>query len=178
MAVLQHAPGQKLNVVVFNKVLFYFDLIALRDLGETVTKGAFIALKNGPVVAKYDTRLLRTLADEQLAQWTTEGYAKPVVVQNELRSFAALSRDQLALVPEVMTSVSKLSSTEASDFSHLNPGWRLAFRRGAQAGRPPQPINMLIALQQLADQDPWLDEPLDEQTKLAAERSRTASRAF
>lgn len=178
MALLQAAPESKLNVVVLNKAMFYLDLVALRDLGSTVTGSAYLGLKNGPVVAKYDTRLLRTLQDEGLARWVDNGMARPVVVVSPLVTFKALTASQQRLVPLVIKSLSRLSSTAASDLSHQNPGWQIAYRDGLERGRPPQPINMLIAMQQLADRDPWLTEELDSQTLRIAARGRSASRTF
>lgn len=178
MALLQAAPESKLNVVVLNKAMFYLDLVALRDLGSTVTGSAYLGLKNGPVVAKYDTRLLRTLQDEGLARWVDDGMARPVVVVSPLVTFKALTAGQQRLVPLVIKGLSRLSSTAASDLSHQNPGWQIAYRDGLERGRPPQPINMLIAMQQLADRDPWLTEELDSQTLQIAARGRSASRTF
>jgi hypothetical protein len=178
MALLQEAPDQRLNVVLLNKAMFYLDLVALRDLGRTVSGCAYLGLKNGPVVAKYDTRLLRTLEDEGVARWLDDGMAKPVVVVSPLVTFKVLSEPQRALVPSIVKGISKMSSTAASDFSHANPGWQLAYRDGLERGRPAQPINMLIAMQQLADRDPWLAEDLDPQTLQIAAGARSASRTF
>ncbi len=60
---------------------------------------------------------------------------------------------------------SKLTSEAAYDYSHLNPGWSIAWQdSGAwqSAGKSGKlfPINMMIALQQIVEDDPWTSEPL------------------
>ena len=60
-AILNAAPEHRLNAVVLNKALFYLDLASLRDRGEPVTHNSYIALQNGPVVAKYQQRLIEQL---------------------------------------------------------------------------------------------------------------------
>lgn len=76
-AALIAAPENSLKVVVLNKVLFYVDLAALRDRGETVTRNTYIGLQNGPVVAHYDKRLVAGLEEqgvaEQRSQWNGSG---------------------------------------------------------------------------------------------------------
>lgn len=63
-AVLHAAPDRSLNAVVLNKALFYLDLASLRDRGETITHNSYIALQNGPVVAKYPQRLIKPLEEQ------------------------------------------------------------------------------------------------------------------
>ena len=51
------------------------------------------------------------------------------------------------------------TSRQASDYSHENPGWRLAWNEFRRSGKP-CPINMRVALQQIVEDDPWMDWPL------------------
>jgi len=81
-AVLHAAPGHSLNAVVLNKVLFYIDLATLRDRGETLTQNPYVALQNGPVIAKYQNRLIDRINElgiaRQISQW--DG-SKPIVLE-------------------------------------------------------------------------------------------------
>ncbi|MEZ6062610.1 MAG: Panacea domain-containing protein [Planctomycetaceae bacterium] len=168
-AVLNAAPGHRLNTVVLNKTLFYLDLAALRDRAETLTGNAYIALQQGPVVAKYDQRLIGELETRRLAKQVSEwDGSKPVLLESCVEHFQFIDADALILVSAVTSYFAGLSSRQASDFSHENPGWQHAwdsFRRT----RKPTPINMLIALQQIVEDDPWMDLPLpDDDAILAA----------
>ena len=51
------------------------------------------------------------------------------------------------------------ASRQASDFSHENSGWQLAWDTYGRTGKPTA-VNMRIALQQIVEDDPWIDLPL------------------
>lgn len=159
---LDRAPGRRLKLVPLNKGLFYLDLCALRDLGYTFTKATYLALPFGPVVADYPKRLVRTLEDRGIArseQGPAEELAKPMVLlaAPQLAYADEYVREKAA---EIFESVGKMSSGRASDFSHKNPGWKLAYKAGLGSGKKAMPINMAIAMQQIVDSDPWLVQPL------------------
>jgi hypothetical protein len=63
-AVLLEGAGRTLLTTPLNKALFYLDLTALLELGSTITKATFVALKAGPVVESYSQRLLAPLEHE------------------------------------------------------------------------------------------------------------------
>ena len=173
-AVLGAVPERELNAVVLNKALFYLDLIALRDLGRDVTGSAYVALHQGPVVAKYKQRLISALESAGVAEQVQVGRAKPIRLKALPESTEPLAPDELRLVDEVASFVGKLTSTKASDLSHENPGWQIAYSAGQGQGSPPLPIDMLIAMQQVLDDDPWLSEDIDDETRAVAERSSSA----
>ncbi len=158
-AILRCAPNNELNIVVLNKALFYVDLVSLRDYGNTLTENTYIALENGPVVAKYQQRLVKPLAEariaEQVDRW--DG-AKPLVLIDPQEPAEFLS-PHLDTIHRVTEHFSKLTSEAASDYSHLNPGWSIAWQSSGKSGKP-FPINMMIALQQIIEDDPWTSEPL------------------
>jgi len=158
-AILDEIESKQLNIVVLNKALFYLDLYALRDLGETVTGAQFVALKNGPVVASYKTRLVAALRDHGVAEQYLEysGYGKPVKLIDSDKA-EPLKNSEHRLVRDIAASFSGTTSAMAVDYSHHNPGWIAAKRKGVGT-----PINMLLAMQQLAHDDPWLDEELTEE---------------
>ena len=166
MAILE-AAGGPLNIVVLNKALFYLDLYALRDHGQTVTGQAYVALPMGPVVAKYDKRLVGELEKRGLAEQFALGKAKPVQVTTPLGSFPHLSADEVALAREIGTVAADATSWGVSEFSHDNAGWRIAFEGGLGGpNKRPKLVDMNIALQQLVeeDDDPWMSEPVGERS--------------
>lgn len=161
---LQAAPKNRLNAVTLNKALFYLDLVALRDKGHTVTHNSYIALRHGPVVAKYDKRLIRELEKhgiaKQLEEW--DG-SKPIVHLDPSRK-SSMDGDTVLMAFKIGRVFSGMSSTRASEFSHENPGWEIAWAEGMETGRP-MPIDLRIAMQQIIQDDAWLEEPLADEEK-------------
>ncbi len=51
------------------------------------------------------------------------------------------------------------TSTSASEFSHKNPGWQIAWNQYLRNGKPIA-INLRIAMQQIIERDPWMETPL------------------
>jgi hypothetical protein len=181
MALLQASPKQRLNIVVLNKALFYLDLHALRDLGRTVTDQEYVALPQGPVVDSYREILIKPLVEGGLAeqlQLPAGSYtAKPIRVKQPIARFVYLSEQEQQLAKHVSTGfLNSFISAAISAFSHDNPGWRAANRR-SEKGRPPVKIDMLLALQQLGDDDDvaWLNEPLDADTMAICNEASSAT---
>lgn len=164
MALLQATSTGKLNIVALNKALFYMDLAALRDLGHTVTGQKYIALPQGPVVAAYDRKLVRDLKNAGLAEQVQDGRAKPMVVRHRIETFQHLAPFELELARSIGAFIGNYTSTFLSTYSHMNPGWQLA-RAAHVEGAPGKEIDLLVAMQQLAQDDEdetWIDEPVDE----------------
>ena len=59
------------------------------------------------------------------------------------------------------------SSRQASDYSHENPGWKRAWIESQRTGKP-SAVNMLVAMQQIIEADPWMEVPLIDDDKLLA----------
>ena len=172
-ALLSGAEGGRLNAVNLNKALFYLDLASLRDFGHPFSYATFLALHQGPVVAKYKTRLIQALADEDIAVQEQEADSKPIRLKNVPASFHYIAAGTLALAERIGKWFSEKTSSSASDFSHQNPGWKLAYDDGLGVGKQPTRINPFIAMQQILDDDPWLhaDHKLDRAAIEAADRS-------
>lgn len=167
-AILTVAPGQRLNAVVLNKALFYLDLAALRDRGQTVTGNAYLALPNGPVVARYPQRLIAELTRRGLGRQTSEwNGARPVQLHSPVTQFRYLDAEALSLVSAVTSFFASTTSGQASDYSHENPGWLQARSEVLRTGRPVA-IDLRIALQQIIEDDPWMDSPLTDDDELLA----------
>ncbi|MDZ4848413.1 MAG: Panacea domain-containing protein [Pirellulaceae bacterium] len=167
-AALHAAPNRSLNAVVLNKVLFYLDLASLRDRGETITHNAYIALQNGPVVARYQQRLINLLDEKglarQISQW--DG-SKPIVLENCPAHFEFLDSDAMITISDVTGFFADATSRIASDFSHKNPGWQLAWNHYLREGNAAA-VNMRIAMQQIVESDPWMQVPLSGDDEILA----------
>ncbi len=157
---LESAPEHRLNAVVLNKVLFYADLVWLRDHGETLTKNAYIALQQGPVVAKYPQRLIGELERLGVARQEDEwDGSKPVTLIKSAGITRFVGEEARGVIRRVTGFLASRTSRQVSDFSHENPGWAIAWAEYHRTGRP-SPVDMAVAMQQLLEDDPWMDEPL------------------
>lgn len=172
-AVLHAAPGQRLNAVVLNKVLFYLDLATLRDHGQSVTNNSYIALQNGPVIAKYSRRLIGKLEQLGIARQDSRwDGSKPIVLEKRPEHFGYLTPDVMLLVSDVTEFFADSTSKSASDFSHKNAGWQIAWNQYRKSGKPVA-INPRIAMQQIIESDPWMEIPsvIDEDVLAAADQA-------
>ena len=168
-AILAAAPSRRMNTVVLNKALFYLDLAALRDFGEVVTQNTFIALEQGPVVAQYQKRLIKPLEEAGIAVQEEHGMAKPICLKREFQHRVFMDEPLLDLAGKIARWLAPQTSSRVSELSHENPGWKLAYEQGWEREGKPRSINLLIAMQQIVDKDPWLAEPLNPREVEAAE---------
>jgi hypothetical protein len=150
-------------------VLFYLDLECLLETGETATKNTYVALEHGPVIAQYQKRLIGALEAEGLArQEQGEFDTMPVRLLDDRRM---PPRSYAAIAKRLAETIGAMTATEASELSHDNPGWKLAWE-GRGPNDQPKPINMLIAMQELAEgDDPWLTKPLTSGERAAVEKA-------
>lgn len=188
MAVLQAAPERQLKIVVLNKALFYLDLLALRDLGETITGEEYVALPQGPVVDNYRTTLVNALTKSGYAEQlhlvsSPVGHlAKPIRALKTLEHFKHLSPTEQRLAQKMGTTFTAFGSIAVSNLSHMNPGWLIA-RGNLVDGQPAPKINMLIALQQLHEDDEdesdtWLTDPMGPEILDVCERAHLATKSW
>jgi hypothetical protein len=161
VALLEAAPGHRMQITNLNKALFYLDLAALRDVGHTVTAEKYVALKQGPVLDGYKDTLIPMLEHLGLAGQDDVGLGKPVVLKGQLGSFYHMDDYLRVLAAKVASFVASHRATDISDLSHENPGWIVAAERGINSGRAAATINMRVAMQQIIDRDPWLNEHED-----------------
>lgn len=159
-AILNAAPDHRLNAVVLNKTLFYLDLASLRDRGETLTGNPYIALQQGPVVAKYQERLIAQLESRGIARQVDEwDGSKPILLKVVPSGSRFLDASAKTLLSRVTAFFANQTSRQASEYSHDNPGWLLAWAEYQRSKRPCV-IDMRVAMQQVIQDDPWMDEPL------------------
>lgn len=81
--------------------------------------------------------------------------------------FQYVDADTLILASKVTSFFASATSRQASDYSHENPGWELAWNEFQRTKRPTV-VNMRIALQQIIEDDPWMDTPLLNDDELLA----------
>ena len=71
------------------------------------------------------------------------------------------------MASRVTTSLARKTSGWASDYSHKNPGWQLAWD-DFLGSKKPCVIDMRVAMQQIIEDDPWMDEPMVNEDEMLA----------
>lgn len=159
---LLEGAGGSLPITSLNKALFYLDLRWMLTHGRTITGSTYLGLPAGPVVAKYDKRVIGALEDAGVAQQdeSEDGLTKPMCL-TLVPPYVALTQEQRDVAGRIGRWAAERKPSALSAYSHGNDGWKLAWDQGLGAQRPAQKIDLRIALQQLADADDWLGEEPD-----------------
>ena len=164
---LEHAKEHRLNAVCLNKALFYLDLVSMRDTGLPVTFAPFVAIHNGPVVAKYDSKLIGELEKAGIAEQEEDGKAKPIRLKSPVSHRRFVHESLVPAIKRISEEFSGNVSNKASEMSHKNLGWQMAYNAGLKAKSQALSINMQIAMQQIIDSDPWLTTTLSDEEEAA-----------
>src|SRR5438105_3859545 len=158
-ALVLEGAGGTLFVTSLNKALFYADLQAIIETGKPITGTTYVALPAGPVVAKYRQRLVAALEEAGLAEQDDTGdVGKPLyLIAQPVRKL--VTEEHARILRDAAAWAKAQSASQLSDYSHDNPGWKAAWDAGLGAKAHAQPINLRIAVQQLLDDDPWMNAP-------------------
>lgn len=150
------------------KALFYLDIESLLETGKTATNETYVALKAGPVVQDYPTKLIQALEESKLAlQEDDNPDYKPVVLLHGVkRKF--LSEVQMKILRKIAQWAKTETATAVSVFSHDNPGWVAAWKDGAGKG---DEIDLRLAMQQLVDDDPWMTQAWTDEEKALLDKA-------
>lgn len=143
--VLAGSPGKQLTVPALLDALFFLDLESLRDCGRTITNATYLATNDGAVVRDYERILLETMIAAGIVTLEYDDESKKVLLSNLLENFSHLQPGEIDRA---------FRATSVAWKAQDNLGWQIAF-----ANNGGSVIDMNIALQQVVDPDPWLDEP-------------------
>ncbi len=142
--------------VKLNKILFYADFAAYRQLREPITGATYRKLSEGPA-PKELLRARDALIDSGRIEMEARTYfglvqKRPVVVPGSTIDTSVFSQTELDIVDETVEFFRGKSAREVSDYSHREPGWILAEE-----------------LEEIPYQTAHLNsEPIDQETQLRA----------
>ena len=146
------------GAIKLNKILYYADFAAYRQLGKPITGAAYFKLREGPA-----PRQLLTARDELIEQGRLQVEERPYFTYTQKRLVLSegcepdpefLRPEEQALVDEIIDFFWGMSAREVSDYSHREPGWILAEERA-----------------DIPYESAWLSaEPIDQETEEAALR--------
>ena len=146
------------GAIKLNKILYYADFAAYRQLGAPITGAAYFKLREGPA-----PRQLLAARDELVdeGRLRIEERRHFAYLQKRLAPSPGCAPDPEFLRPEEQELVDEVieffwgkSAREASDYSHREPGWILAEDRA-----------------DIPYESAWLSaDPIDQETEEAAQR--------
>lgn len=118
----------KFGATKLNKLLFYADFLAYRQLGHAITCHPYKRLKNGPAPrAMVSTiRALKRCGDVAIAEHNYYGRRQIRAVALRDADLARFDADEIALVDSIIHECWDKNATEMSIMSHRFLGWRLA----------------------------------------------------
>lgn len=146
------------GAIKLNKILYYADFAAYRQLGAPITGAAYFKLREGPAPRQLLTAR-NELIDEGRLQVEERRYF--TYLQKRLAPSPGCAPDPEFLRPEEQELVDEVikffwgkSAREVSDYSHREPGWILAEDRA-----------------DIPYESAWLSsDPIDQETEEAAQK--------
>jgi hypothetical protein len=151
------------------RVLYYADLDAYREAGESITGGTYIRLPFGPFPQELEDaeqRLTRT-GQVNLVYEVGEGEEKKIIPSPGVRSpdlqGFGYADWQIMVVDNYIKMIAAMTATEVSDQTHREAGWIVAEKTGRTISyaaafvpnRPPTNVEVNRALQ-VARKRGWL----------------------
>ncbi|MXX20078.1 MAG: DUF4065 domain-containing protein [Dehalococcoidia bacterium] len=117
-----------------NKILFFSDFIAFRELGAPITGAQYQALERGPAPVKL-LPVRKVLEKQgQIAIQRIGGQERIVPLRDpDLSGFSA---SEISIVESVIDELRTLSADEVSDLSHEFLGWEAAIAEGPKTPIP------------------------------------------
>lgn len=168
---LKSEGDQHFGATKLNKLLFYSDFLAYRQLGSSITGETYRALPFGPVPNKIERFLSRLVRDGVLAMREEDFYDKaqkrPIALQQP--DVTVFSSKEIALVDSILERFRLANATQISAASHQFLGWELA----EQGERIPYSV-ALLGHRELTPQERAYAESLEPRARewLASRRSR------
>ena len=117
-----------------NKILFFSDFIAFRELGSPITGAQYQALERGPAPVKLLPVRNALESKGQVAIQRIGGQERIVPLRDpDLNGFSA---SEISIVDAVIDDLRGLSADEVSDLSHEFLGWEAAIAEGPKTHIP------------------------------------------
>lgn len=119
-------PG--FGAVKLAKLLFFTDFLAMRHLGQPITKLKYFKLPQGPVptlAKEIEEGMIKDGSIEQIRLPIGKTVQKRVVAKKE-PDLSVFTQDEINLMSNVVKNLRKETATSVSDLSHRFIGWQIA----------------------------------------------------
>lgn len=114
-----------------NKVLFYSDFLGYGVLGHSLTGATYQRRDYGPVPMEITRarRALVDMGDADVERTWRFNYPQERLVAKRPANMSIFSAEEKRLVDNVIRALRNLSAVDASELSHREMGWQLAYDR-------------------------------------------------
>lgn len=146
------ALDDRFGATKLNKILFYADFIAYKELGKPITGSPYQRLRNGPAPVKLLPAQDALVMEGRVSVETRafHGWTQKVTKAKTPANLKEFSEPELQIVNDVIESLWKETATGVSDMSHEFIGWKLA-RNGEEIPycvalvKAPDPTDALVS---------------------------------
>ncbi len=115
-----------------NKILFYSDFIAYKDLGHPITGVEYFALERGPAPKPLVPIRDEMVEEQDIAQAKINSQHRIVALRSpDLSEFSA---EEIAIVDKVINYLRDKRAFMVSFLSHAFLGWQAAWEEGSKIG--------------------------------------------
>lgn len=105
-----------------NKLLFYIDFAAYRNLGSSVSGLAYKAIEFGPVPVRWE-RVYSVFDEVRQEPKMVGDFEGNVLVASREADTSVFTADELAVIHSVLQLCKDLTSSQLSEISHEEQGW-------------------------------------------------------
>lgn len=124
--ILSHSNHQYNSPLKINKVLFFIDFIAFKELGRSVTGLTYRAIQWGPVPTFYNNIYLRLDSEEFVTQSAVELGDNFVILYSPLKDSDMSSFDEVekTIIDATVAKFKNMSTRTIVDLSHQEKAWK------------------------------------------------------
>lgn len=115
--------------IKLNKILYFADFMAYRELGKPITGATYFKLQEGPAPRQLLAARRQLVNEGRLAiehRPYFQGVQKRPVVTGAESQRGSFSDDEMRIVTSIVEYFRGKSARDVSDISHREPGWILA----------------------------------------------------
>ncbi len=121
-----HCKVSQLGLTKLYKLIYLSDVLALRELGQSITGSDYIKYEHGPVPSRGEKSIKKLKADGAIDSQLVE--LDSSMKMNRITSLKAADRrhfssGELAVIERVCVTYGSWTATALSELSHKEPAW-------------------------------------------------------
>ncbi len=127
------SSNEKFGAIMFNKALYFIDNVSYLKRGKPISSFKYVKQKLGPTP---EPSTFLTLRNELIQSGTLLnqesvffGRIQQKLVASREPIYDFFDKEEIILIDEIISEVSKYNGTEISDITHQYPSWQVAMPR-------------------------------------------------
>jgi uncharacterized phage-associated protein len=119
---------RRFGAVKLNKLLYYMDMRAFRELGQPISGATYQRLREGPAPREMLPALRELRREKAIEEEVRQFYDRPQkrVVPQRRADTEMFSPEERAIIDEVIADLIYMNAGQVTQLSHQEWGWRLA----------------------------------------------------